>query len=105
LRDEISLRLCPNPPLFSPTARVVDPSTGRVLQVWTTEPGVQFYTGNFLDGKTPGNGGVAYPRRSAFCLETQHYPDSPNQPKFPSVVLNPGERYHTITTYKFTTEK
>src|SRR5713226_9450201 len=61
---------------------------GRVLEVWTTEPGVQFYTGNFLDGKTPSKGGVAYPRRNAFCLETQHYPDSPNQPKFSSVVLN-----------------
>jgi len=86
-------------------ARVLDPATGRVLEVWTTEPGVQFYTGNFLDGKTPGKGGVTYPRRNAFCLETQHYPDSPNQPKFPSVVLKPGERYHTITTYKFSVEK
>ena len=66
---------------------------------------MQFYTGNFLDGKTAGKGGMTYPRRAAFCLETQHYPDSPNQPKFPSVVLNPGERYHTITTYKFSVEK
>ena len=86
-------------------ARVLEPASGRVLEVWTTEPGVQFYTGNFLDGKTSGKGGVAYPKRSAFCLETQHYPDSPNQPKFPSVVLNPGERYHTITTYRFSVEK
>jgi len=86
-------------------ARVVEPTTGRVMEVWTTEPGVQFYTGNFLDGKTVGKGGLTYPRRSAFCLETQHYPDSPNQPKFPSVVLKPGERYHTITTYKFSVEK
>jgi len=86
-------------------ARVVEPASGRVLEVWTTQPGVQFYTGNFLDGKTAGKGGVTYPHRSAFCLETQHYPDSPNQPKFPSVVLNPGERYHTITTYKFSVEK
>ena len=86
-------------------ARVVEPATGRVLEVWTTEPGVQFYTGNFLDGKTAGKGGVAYPKRSAFCLETQHFPDSPNQPKFPSVVLNPRQRYHTITTYKFSIEK
>jgi aldose 1-epimerase len=86
-------------------ARVVEPASGRVLEVWTTEPGVQFYTGNFLDGKTPGKGGVTYPRRNAFCLETQHYPDSPNQPKFPTVVLNPDERYHTITTYKFSVEK
>jgi aldose 1-epimerase len=86
-------------------ARVVEPTTGRVLEVWTTEPGVQFYTGNFLDGTAKGKGGIAYARRSAFCLETQHYPDSPNQPKFPSVVLNSGERYHTVTTYKFSTEK
>jgi aldose 1-epimerase len=85
--------------------RVVEPSTGRVLEVFTTEPGVQFYTGNFLDGKTPGKGGVTYPRRNAFCLETQHFPDSPNQPKFPSVVLSPGERYHTITKYQFSVEK
>jgi aldose 1-epimerase len=86
-------------------ARVVEPTTGRVMEVWTTEPGVQFYTGNFLDGKTLGKGGVTYPRRSAFCLETQHYPDSPNQPNFPTVVLKSGQRYHTITTYKFSTEK
>jgi len=86
-------------------ARVVEPTSGRVLEVWTTEPGVQFYTGNFLDGKTVGKGGVTYPKRSALCLETQHFPDSANQPKFPSVVLNPGERYHTITTYKFSMEK
>jgi len=86
-------------------ARVVEPTSGRVLEVWTTEPGVQFYTGNFLDGKTAGKGGVAYPKRSALCLETQHFPDSPNQPKFPSVVLEPSKRYHTITTYRFSTEK
>ena len=89
----------------SRAARVVEPASGRVLEVWTTEPGVQFYTGNFLDGKTPGKGGFTYPRRNAFCLETQHFPDSPNQSKFPSVVLNPGETYHTVTTYKFSVEK
>jgi aldose 1-epimerase len=86
-------------------ARVAEPTSGRVMEVWTTEPGIQFYTGNFLDGKTPGKGGATYPKRNAFCLETQHFPDSPNQPKFPSVVLNPGERYHTVTTYKFSVEK
>jgi len=75
-----------------------------VLEVWTTEPGVQFYTGNFLDG-TKGKGGIAYTRRSAFCLETQHFPDSPNQPKFPAAMLSPGETYHTSTTYKFSVEK
>jgi aldose 1-epimerase len=86
-------------------ARVVEPTSGRVMEVWTTEPGIQFYTGNFLDGKTIGKGGATYPKRNAFCLETQHFPDSPNQPKFPSVVLNPGETYHTVTTYKFSVEK
>jgi aldose 1-epimerase len=86
-------------------ARVVEPTSGRVLEVWTTEPGVQFYTSNFLDGKTIGKGGVGYPKHAAFCLETQHFPDSPNQPKFPPVVLSPGARYHTITTYKFSAEK
>jgi len=90
---------------ISLAARVAEPNTGRVLEVWTTEPGVQFYTGNFLDGTARGKGGLTYARRSAFCLETQHFPDSPNQPKFPSVVLNPGEKYSTTTTYKFTTEK
>ena len=86
-------------------ARVVEPTSGRVVEVWTTEPGIQFYTGNFLDGKTAGKGGATYPKRNAFCLETQHYPDSPNQPKFPSVILKPGERYDTVTTYKFSVEK
>ena len=86
-------------------ARVVEPTTGRVVEVWTTEPGVQLYTGNFLDGSARGKGGISYTKRSAFCLETQHFPDSPNQPKFPSVVLSPGERYHTTTMYKFVTEK
>jgi aldose 1-epimerase len=91
-------------PSFS-AARVVEPSTGRVMEVWTTEPGVQFYTGNFLDGKVAGKGGATYPKRSAFCLETQHYPDSPNKSTFPSVVLEPGALYHTITKYKFSVEK
>jgi aldose 1-epimerase len=86
-------------------ARAVDPSSGRVLEVWTTEPGVQLYTGNFLDGTTPGKAGKRYAPRTAFCLETQHYPDSPNKPSFPSVVLKPGERYHTVTTYQFSVEK
>ena len=86
-------------------ARAVDPSTGRVLEVWTTEPGVQLYTGNFLDGTTPGKGGKVYAPHAAFCLETQHYPDSPNKLSFPSVVLKPGGHYHTITTYKFSIEQ
>ena len=82
-------------------ARVVEPTTGRVLEVLTDEPGVQFYTGNFLDGTVRGKGGKAYRRRSAFCLETQHFPDSPNHPKFPSTELKPGEKYQTTTIYRF----
>ena len=98
------LRRNPGDPI-SLAARVMEPKTGRVLEVWTDQPGVQFYTGNFLDGSAKGKRGLAYTKRSAFCLETQHFPDSPNQPKFPSVVLSPGERYHTTTIYKFSTEK
>ncbi len=90
---------------ISLAARVVEPTSGRVMEVWTTEPGVQLYTGNFLDGTTHGKGGVSYAKRAAFCLETQHFPNSPNQPNFPSVVLNPGGRYHTTTIYKFSIEK
>jgi aldose 1-epimerase len=71
------------------------------MDVLTTEPGVQFYTGNFLDGKITGKGGKAYTKRAGFCLETQHFPDSPNKPKFPSTVLRPGQRYDTTTVYRF----
>jgi len=81
-------------------ARIYDPSSGRTLEVLTQEPGVQFYTGNFLDGTITGRGG-AIAKRSAFCLETQHFPDSPNQPTFPSTLLQPGEKYATSTIYKF----
>jgi aldose 1-epimerase len=80
---------------------VHEETTGRVLQVYTTEPGLQFYTGNFLDGSITGKNGVVYQKRHGFCLETQHYPDSPNQADFPSVVLHPGETYETTTVYKF----
>lgn len=82
-------------------ARVYEPNTGRVMEVETTEPGIQFYTGNFLDGSAIGKGGVPYEFRTAFCLETQHFPDSPNKPEFPSTVLNPGETYRTTTVYRF----
>lgn len=82
-------------------AIVEEPKSGRVMEVWTTEPGIQFYTGNFLDGSLRGKGGKAYQQRYALCLETQHFPDSPNKPSFPSVVLKPGGRYTTITVYKF----
>ena len=98
------LRRKPGDPI-SLAARVVEPKTGRVMEVWTMEPGVQFYTGNFLDGSLHGKGGIAYTKRSAFCLETQHFPDSPNKPEFPSTELKPGQRYHTTTIYKFSTEK
>jgi len=84
-------------------AQAYDPHSGRTLKVWTTEPGIQFYSGNFLDG-IRGKAGKIYNRRDAFCLETQHYPDSPNHPNFPSTVLKPGEHYHSITVYKFSVQ-
>ena len=84
-------------------ARVVEPGSGRAMEVYTTEPGIQFYSGNFLDGTIRGKDGVVYARRTGFCLETQHFPDSPNRPAFPSTVLRPGERYHTRTLYRFST--
>jgi aldose 1-epimerase len=86
---------------LSLAASVSDPKSGRVMEVWTTEPGVQLYTANFLDGKLPGKDGKKYQRRGALCLETQHYPDSPNHPNFPSVVLKPGQTYHEMTIYRF----
>jgi len=90
-------------PGLSLAARVTEPSTGRVMEVLTTQPALQFYTGNFLDGTIHGKGGKVYGRRSAFCMETQHYPDSPNQPSFPSTELKPGETYHETTVYRFST--
>jgi aldose 1-epimerase len=86
-------------------ASVYEPTTGRVLDVWTTEPGVQFYTGNFLDGTLTGKSGKVYQRRFGFCLETQHYPDSPNQPKFPTTVLRKGAVYKSTTIYRFSARK
>jgi len=82
-------------------ATVYEPTSGRFMEVLTTEPGIQFYCGNFLDGSDIGKGGTAYAHRSGFCLETQHYPDSPNQPGFPSTVLRPGEKYEARTVYRF----
>jgi aldose 1-epimerase len=81
-------------------ALLVDPKSGRSMQVLTTEPGVQFYSGNFMDGQLNGIGG-AYPRHGALCLETQHFPDSVNQPKFPSTILRPGDVYRQTTVYRF----
>lgn len=84
-------------------AEVYEESTGRFMEVLTTEPGVQFYTGNHLNGSFTGKNDVAYERRSGFCLETQRYPDTPNQPDYPTAVLNPGETYESTTVYRFST--
>ncbi|HXA07750.1 MAG TPA: aldose epimerase family protein [Bryobacteraceae bacterium] len=86
-------------------ARVTEPSSGRVLEVLTTQPGLQFYTGNFLDGTIHGKVGKVYPRRSAFCMETQRFPDSPNQPQFPTTVLKPGKHFQSTTVFRFSTVK
>ena len=85
-------------------ARVYEKNSGRVMEIHTTEPGVQFYTGNFLDGSITGKAGKVYKKHYGFCLETQHFPDSPNKPSFPSVVLRPGEKYATETVHKFYTK-
>lgn len=90
-----------NGPGLAHAVRVVDPVSGRTMDVSTTEPGVQFYTGNKLDGSYNGKSGHVYGRRSAFCLETQHFPDSPNKPAFPSTVLRPGQEYRSTTVYAF----
>jgi aldose 1-epimerase len=82
-------------------ARVFEPQTGRVMDVYTTEPGLQFYSGNFLDGSITGKGGHVYRYRNGFCLETQHFPDSPNKPQFPSTILRPGKEYRSRTSYVF----
>jgi len=85
-------------------ARVYEPTSGRVMEVQTDQPGVQFYTGNFLDGSLTGKAGKVYQKNYGFCLETQHFPDSPNKPDFPSVVLHPGQKYTTETVYRFYTK-
>jgi len=84
-----------------PCARVVGPRSGRVMEVLTSEPGVQFYAGNFMTGKVRGKGGKLYPHRGGFCLETQHFPDAPNQPGFPDTILRPGKRLASTTIYRF----
>jgi aldose 1-epimerase len=83
--------------------RVLDPSTGRTLEILTTEPGLQFYSGNFLDGSVTGKDGVVYRHRYGMALETQHFPNSPNQPNFPSPILRPGQQYHSQTVFRFST--
>ena len=86
-------------------ATAYEPTSGRVMQVWTTEPGMQFYTGNFLDGTLTGKAGKIYPKRSGFCFETQHYPDSPNQPSFPTTTLKKGATYKSTTLYRFSSRR
>jgi aldose 1-epimerase len=90
---------------FALAARVEEPLSGRVMEVFTSEPGMQFYSGNFLDGSITGKSGKKYYQRYGFCLETQHFPDSPNQPGFPNTILRPGETYQYRTVYKFSVAK
>jgi aldose 1-epimerase len=87
-----------------PAARVYEPTSGRVMEVLTTEPAIQFYAGNMMPPSLPGKGGQTYMRRGGLCLETQHYPDSPNKPDFPTTTLKPGETYRTTTIYKFSAQ-
>jgi aldose 1-epimerase len=90
---------------FAHAASVYDPGSGRVMEVWTTQPGIQFYTGNFLDGSLTGKEGKKIVLHGALCLETQHFPDSPNQPSFPNAILGPGQAFHETTVYKFSVKK
>ena len=85
-------------------ARLYEPTSGRVMEVYTQEPGIQFYSGNFLDGTITGKSGIVYQHRWGLCLETQHYPDSPNKLGFPSTILWPGRKYETVTVYRFSTK-
>ena len=96
------VRLLDQSKLDSLAAKVTDPDSGRTMEIHTTEPGIQLYCGNFLDGKERGNN---FRQHEAFCLETQHFPDSPNQPSFPSTLLKPGETYTSTTVHKFGVEK
>jgi aldose 1-epimerase len=85
-------------------AELHDPASGRTVEIWTTEPAIQFYSGNFLDGRSHGKNGVAYAKHAGLCLETQHYPDSPNHPEFPSTMLRPGQTFHSLTVYRFSAD-
>ncbi len=82
-------------------ARISEPQSGRVMEVHTTQPGVQLYTANHIEGQIKGKGGALYHFRGAYCFETQHFPDSPNQPSFPTTVLKPGEKFHETTIFRF----
>ena len=92
------------PNQLRPVARVKDPKSGRVMTLSADQPGIQFYTGNFLDGSITGKAGKPYGKNAGFCLETQHYPDATNHPNFPTTVLRVGETYNQTTIYKFTTD-
>ena len=91
----------PKPGALSPAAEVHEAKSGRVMKISTTEPGIQFYTGNFLDGTVTGKGGKVYQKNFGLCLETQHFPDSPNQPYFPTTTLRPGQTYRSTTVHQF----
>jgi aldose 1-epimerase len=97
----LSVQLTDNCKTIHLAADVEEPHSGRRMVVGTTEPGMQFYTGNFLDGRIQGAGGLSYGKRSGFCLETQHFPDALNNPHFPSILLGPGQEHRSITVYKF----
>jgi len=90
-----------NGPGLTFAARLEETSTGRVMEVYSDQPGIQFYTGNFLDGSVKGKGGVPANQHTALCFETQHYPDTPNKPSFPSAELKPGQKYDTTTEFRF----
>ncbi|MFH1161528.1 MAG: aldose epimerase family protein [bacterium] len=93
--------LSKTPGAFAFAATLIDPRSGREVKIYTTQPGIQFYSGNFLDGTIQGKGGKIYQKHYGLCLETQHFPDSPNQPAFPNTILRPGEEYKEVTVYKF----
>ncbi|MBI4811597.1 MAG: galactose mutarotase [Ignavibacteriales bacterium] len=90
---------------LSLAARITEAKSGRIMEVYTTEPGIQFYSGNFLDGTITGKGGKVYRKHFGFCLEAQHFPDSPNHPEFPPTILKPNQKYHQVTVYKFSVKK
>ncbi len=91
--------------LLHQAAKAYDPESGRILEVFTDQPGLQFYSGNFLDGNIKGKNGKMYQQYDGFCLETQHFPDSPNHPEFPSTILRPNQIFHSLTIYKFSTDR
>ena len=100
--DHTYVLIPPTPGAMTLAAEVREPQSGRVMTISTTEPGIQFYTGNFLDGTVTGKAGKVYRKNHGFCLETQHYPDSPNHPDFPSTVLRPGQIFRSTTVHRFT---